>query len=524
MRRAWYGISPWPKTERCIFCQNVSPKPFIRPFHSSFPRSDLAVLLTPRKQVDTPLSAEPEPLYPRSSTSSFYNALDRQLRVSTDKRTALSSPIPPQTKAALLSQFHHAMATQDLDHIWPLYNIIYENGYIHHLSRRTLRHLFHYAVRSRATLNNFRRLQALMDDMKTRGIELRPPEYHAILNWVGGRAVPEMRPYHLNDALKLFEDMRASGTPATVDAYNILIYIASQRNDIPTAQRLYHDMVAQNIRPDAHTYATLITTMGRVGDTNSLERMLDQVKTFEHVASNVVVWNAAMGGLAANGYSDRAMAIFNEMHEALRWQKLPGRRRSEEITEVTPTEEESSKEKPEQHQEQQEPQFPAPAADVVSFQIHMGCLLDLNRIDDATELLLNLNLYGVRPTVTMYNALFAAVGQRYRRNKSIDDADLDCIRSLYKSMTDLAVPGNSDTMNTLINTLLDMGDTSFALQAFVELSKDDSATAKPGPHDVSRQAVAFLAPVRHALHRYKSLPGRPKPSQELLDRLSEVVG
>lgn len=504
----------------------VSPKPFIRPFHLSSRRSDVAGALTQRKHDDnSPLSAEAESLYPFSGTQSFYTALDHQLRASTEKRTTLSRPVPPQTKAGLLSQFHHAMATQDLDHIWPLYSIIYENNFIHHLSRRTFRHLFHYTVRSRATLANFRRLQALLDDMRTRGIELRPTEYHAILHWVGGRAVPAKRPYHLNDALKVFDEMRASGTPPTVDAYNTLIYIASQRNDIPTAQRLYHDMVAQSIPPDAYTYATLITTMGRVGDVSSLERMLDQVKTFQHVASNVVVWNAAMGGFAASGHADRAMAIFDEMHEVLRWQKWPGRRRSEEMTEVTPTGEESSKAQQERlHAERQEPQFPVPAADVVSFQIHMGCLLDLNRIEDAMELLMNLNSYGVRPTVTMYNTLFAAVGQRYRRKKDADNTDLSCIRSLYKSMIDLAVPANSNTMDTLINTLLDMGDTSFALQAFVQLSKDDSATAKPAPQNVSGQAVAFLAPLRHTLRRYKSLPGRPKPSQELLDRLSQVVG
>lgn len=428
-----------------------------------------------------------------------------------------------RSKTDILSEFHKALATQDIDCIWPKYNYLFHHKLLHHLSHRAYHQIFLYIIRGRATQKNLSRLLTVVDDMKSQGIELWEIEYNALMHWIGGRSVPKKRTYHLTEALALFNDMQKKGnlknSKNSLVAYNTLIYIASQVSEVRIAKQLYHDLVAKGLQPDAYTYSILLTSLGRMGDVEGIERILDQLQQMKHVTNSTVIWNAVISAYAMNGIMDKATSMFNDMHSVLRWKWSRGRRRQKTDS---ANDEDDLVDSPN-----------APPADEESFRIYIEAKLREKRIDEALRLLDEMIQYGLRPNAALYNSFFACFVKPDHDDKAGSAsylgsdptekaAHIDIVRRLYRSMENLQITPNSDTMYTLVSALLDLGDIRFALETFAKLSNQRiNSSTTISEEELLSQPVASLAKQRLKLDTKR--PSKIEPRQELLDRLQDIL-
>ncbi|KAI9316974.1 hypothetical protein BX666DRAFT_2027052 [Dichotomocladium elegans] len=423
---------------------------------------------------------------------------------STPNSTKTSPPIQQQqqqqrqqwSKPAALSELYRAMATQDIDLIWPFYTYLYHYHYHKHLSDHTYRQLFNFAANGKATQRNLNRLLALVEDMKERAMQLRMEEYHRLIHWVGGYTVPQKRSHHLTEALALFDEMQQYYTPSRV-VYNTLIHIASQLADVRTAQRLYHDMIAHDIQPDGYTYAILLSSMGQMGDREGIDRMMAELNDHDAIG-DTAVWNAAMAGYATqfNG-REKMEDMFDAMlgkHEMVR----------------------------------------APEADAETFRIYLQMMLKEGDRAKALALLKDMHTtYHIQPNLAIYNAFFESYVGGNGEDTNDATVRLDELRWLYEHMRINRVRPNSETMHRLVSALLDYGDIKGALRTFVQLSKNEagsfsgpsSSSEDPPPPAAPEQlqglAVRILTKRRHVLE--PTQPGAIEPNQELLDRLTNII-
>ncbi|KAI8083288.1 uncharacterized protein B0P05DRAFT_570635 [Gilbertella persicaria] len=330
---------------------------------------------------------------------------------------------PHQEKLSHLADFYRALATQDIDRIWPLYTYLYHNDMLSYLTKRNYYQLFTYTVRSRACQKNLHRLLAIVDDMRMKGYGLRVGEYNAVIHWVGGKTVPTLHTRHLIDALTWFEDMQKSSwrdeksgqeqhqdpVQPTIVTFNSLIHIAAELSDLRTAQKLYHDMMSRGIEPDRMTYATLLHAMSRIGDVEGMDSMLKDLrqKRLHHVISSTLIWNVLMTGYATHGHKKKAYDMFNQMLQMTSNKTRRKKRRS------------------------------IPTVDAESFKICIDLMLQDNRQAKAIQLLFRMKEYNIQPIVTIYNTLFASFKQ---------PQDLALLKSVYQHMKETQVKPNSDTM------------------------------------------------------------------------------
>ncbi|KAI9263317.1 hypothetical protein BDA99DRAFT_537325 [Phascolomyces articulosus] len=451
-------------------------------------------------------------------------------RINTDERRSVApNSCSKKDKASALSDFYRSLATQDIDSIWPKYSYLYHYQYHKYLTRRNFRQLFLSAIRSRSTQRNLHRLLVLIDDMKERGMQLKCNEYDALMHWIGGRTVPVKKSHHLTEALALFDEMQQQRAiqPSLV-TYNTLIHIASQVSDIRMAQRLYHDMIAHEIQPDAYTYATLLRSMGRMRDVDGMEQMLEQLQSMQHVANNTIIWNAALSGYAASGRIDDVKTMFTKMYNSLQQHN-----NNNNITTEKP---QQNLELEDEGKEQGEKK--APIADFQSFRIYIEALLSQDEQEEAVQILEDMIQHDIEPIAVIYNNLFRSFMNEDREeeeedNKPNDKNDLmmdetkrtqlATVKKLYQSMMELNVAPNSDTMYTLVSALLDLGDTKLALETFVQLNKKTATMEAVKDHAAmtDHDTVAMLAQRRFALDTTK--PSKLEPNQELLERLGKIV-
>ncbi|RUS24317.1 hypothetical protein BC938DRAFT_473779, partial [Jimgerdemannia flammicorona] len=262
--------------------------------------------------------------------------------LSTSKPHTKRKPTPSEERARLLSDFHHALSTQDLSHFWPAYVALNRDGVAERLTRRAYYQLFLYVSRLPNTINNLRRLLTLFDDMTTRGLRLRQSEYNILIHWVGGETVPRRYAAHLAKAMSIFDRMQlgdrdgdhlnrhaqraanddglahrphrvahydrdtpslisqepsrppSRGIPPDVVTLNTLIRVACEVHDLRSAQRLYDDMISRDMRPDVRTFTSLIHAFAKMGDVEAMERMRDAMRKAGVASSSVVTWNAVM--------------------------------------------------------------------------------------------------------------------------------------------------------------------------------------------------------------------------------------
>ncbi|CDS08662.1 hypothetical protein LRAMOSA10023 [Lichtheimia ramosa] len=481
MRSAWRVI---PISQQCVLCRHTCPR--LRSQLASQRTTLTGSFIERRIQTitTTPLNEERS----RRRDLSIIDCLDTARE--NDNMSNRRYP-GEQSKAATMSEFYRVLATQDIECIWPIYTFLYQHQYHRHLTARTYRQLFAFISKGRATQRNLNRLLALVEDMKERGIKLTINEYNMLINWVGGQTVPVKRSHHLTAALSLFNEMQQHYPPSLV-SYNTLIHIASQLSDVRMAQRLYHDMVAHDIQPDVYTYATLLSSMGKLGDLDGIEKMVNDLKNLGHMASrNVVVWNAVLAGYTGNHMNDKASSLFQQMHAAL----------------LSPESQSM------------------PAADSETFRIYMQAMLREHRRDEALDLLKEMELYNVKPTTAIYNALFASFmdddpeEDMLLRDHNSNDDTANILESLYTSMQQNNVTPNSETMHVLVSALLDAGDIQRALKIFVQLSKQEEQPTSTA--SLQGIAVAMLTKRRHILDH--SRPRKLQPNQELLDRLTQLM-
>ncbi|CAO3654136.1 unnamed protein product [Mucor hiemalis] len=275
-----------------------------------------------------------------------------------------------------------------------------------------------------------------------------------------------------------------------ISTFNILIHIATQLSDTRTSQKLYHDMISRGLQPDVYTYTTLLQSMGKMGDINGMDHMLKDIRKqgLNSTANNTVIWNVVMSGYACNGFQDRAYVMFQQMVESFieeqkrtLYAKKKKNRRLKQI----------------------------PTVDEESYRIYIDLLVHDNRREDALKALGSMDKLGMKPTVAIYNTLFAsfmkpASERLFELEVEEEDVnpqtqlDLDTVKKLYKSMNDIQVKPNSETMYTLVSAFLDLGDTKSALETFVFLTKERLLTLNKDPTNI-------------------------EPCQELLDKLNSVV-
>lgn len=493
MQRLWHRLNRVPSRTQCIYCNSLSTTSL-------------------RPKLTAPIF--PLEIYRFYDANSLFNTHPRRLEDEKPHNTIL-----PRNKSSLLSDFYRSLATQDIDQIWPLYTYFYNNDLLHHLTRKNYHNLFIYTIRSRASQKNLLRLTGLVDDMKQRGFSLKLSEYNALIDWVGGKAVPNRQSHHLTEALQLFEEMQqpyimnADGEKLpkepiqpTVPTYNTLIHIAAQLSDLRTAQKLYHDMISRGLEPDKYTYCTLLHVMGRLGDVDGMDMMVRELKQ-QGLTRHTVIWNVITSGYAANGFKERAYAIFDQIIRNHKKKK----KRARDI----------------------------PKPDAETFKIYIELLLSDGKRKEAISSLDQMRGLGIRPIVTIYNALFDSFTRTKLKNSqdpfnylfeidpieeiedpAITKGKLETIQTLYQQMKDLQVKANSETMYTLVSAFLDLGDTKSALEAFVSLSEKVNLTNKPSIHT---NAVSSLSKNKKSLAMKNNEPLKIEPRQELLDRLNNIV-
>lgn len=524
MRRLWHRLNTVPSQTHCIYCTAFSRNTLLFP-------SILSRIQTPT----------PTPSY---QTTSPFTTLQQQQRNNESREEPLpqgESYLLHTNKPALLADIYRSLATQDIDRIWPLYTYLYNNNLLSHLTRKNFYSIFLYTVRSRPCQKNLHRLSALTDDMRRLGIQLRIQEYNALIDWTGGKTVPNRRPHHLLDALQIFNDMQQSEivdeeggivkinpVQPNISTFNILIHIATQLSDTRTSQKLYHDMISRGLQPDVYTYTTLLQSMGKMGDVNGMDHMLKDIRKqgLNDTANNTVIWNVVMSGYACNGFRDRAYVMFQQMVESY----------VEEQKRLLLLHSKKKKKNHRLKHKQQQQQIPT--VDEESYRIYIDLLVHDNRREDALKALESMNELGMKPTVAIYNTLFASfmkpASERLFQLEEEEAAaaandnpqtqlDLDTVKKLYKSMNDIQVKPNSETMYTLVSAFLDLGDTKSALETFVFLSNTSKNLAKKTSRkSIQSNSVATLAKERLLTFDNKD-PTHIEPCQDLLDRLNSVV-
>lgn len=521
MRRLWHRLNTVPSQTHCIFCTAFSKNTLLFPS------------LLSRTNSTTPIL--PLELSKSYQTSTLFSNNRNESREETTQNTSLLEPnIRHTNKPALLADIYRSLATQDIDRIWPLYTFLYNNNLLSTLTRKNFYSIFLYTIRSRPCQKNLHRLTALTEDMRKLGIQLRIQEYNALIHWVGGKTVPHKRPHHLLDALQLFDDMqqpevtdesgqiiKKNPVQPNVSTFNTLIHIAAQLSDNRTAQRLYHDMVSRGLQPDVYTYTTLLQSMSKMGDVSGMDHMLKDIRQngLNSMANNTVIWNVVMSGYACNGYKDRAYAMFEQMLESY----MDHQKRI--VTDSV-----KSKKKKKQHKQQNIKLKQIPVVDEESYRIYIDLLVHDDRRKEAIVALANMDKLGIKPTITIYNTLFTSYMKPANEHLFETDIDqdpeiplkLDTVKQLYKSMTDIQVKPNSETMYTLVSAFLDLGDTKSALETFVFLSNTSNNLSKQHPRkSIQFNSVATLAKERLLIANKD--PSKIEPCQELLDRLNSVV-
>ncbi|ORX61388.1 hypothetical protein DM01DRAFT_1121581 [Hesseltinella vesiculosa] len=367
---------------------------------------------------------------------------------------------------SLLSLFYNGLASKNIETIWSLYHALYQHKRLADLSRQNFRQVLLILSQAPKSQANLHRLLTIVSDMEYYQVPLRRSEYHSIMRWVGGATVPKPRPKHLSEALQWLAQMERPSHPhqpaiqPKLVTYNILIHTASQTNDILTAQRLYHSMLAKGIKADVYTYTTLLHCMATTGDVHGVQLMVDRLEREgqSHLLCNTVTWNV----LLSSYYScqqDRANDMFKDMTRALVQPAITN--------------------------DQNSPS--PPKADAITFQLHIHHLLDHQRYDDAIRVLVDTMIPHCPPPLVMYHTFFTALGQASPPLSSPQHLAhvqrlVGCLKSQHLAIT-------SVTLDTLIPPLLDHGDTLYALETFVDLCQQHHIT----------------------------------PSQDLLDRLHSVV-
>ncbi|KAI8380179.1 hypothetical protein BD560DRAFT_444860 [Blakeslea trispora] len=431
----------------------------------------------------------PSFLSPRSFHSPFrHSRLSSSVALPTTTTTTIDHI---KSRASLLANFYRALATQDIDRIWPLYTYLYNNDLLSHISKRNYHQIFTYTARSRGCSKNLHRLLAIVEDRRRRGYSLRLSEYNALIHWVGGKSVPQLHTHHLLDALDVFDLMQRSSwvdertgqelpqepVAPCLTTFNSLIHIAAELSDLRTAQKLYHDMVSRGIQPDEYTYATLLHAMSKMDDLNGIDYMLKDIK--QKRLHNTVIWNVLMSVYGVHGQRDKAYALFRKMLRA------PIRHALHHI----------------------------PRVNAESFRVCIDLLIQDKRRPDAVRLLFLMQpQHRVAPIASIYNTLFASFQHHHNKNQ------LRMLKRIYQHMKDSQVKPNSETMYTLVSAFLDLGDTKSGLEAFVALSQD---TAESKLVAIESNTVATLA--RQRLLLTNNSPSKIEPSVELLERLNKIV-
>ncbi|KAG1120856.1 hypothetical protein G6F42_012662 [Rhizopus arrhizus] len=487
MRRLWHRLNSVPSQTKCIYCNTLSRN----------------VILPSLLSRATPLF--PLELFRPYSSDNSINTTE----VSTQKTQAHvmenSQDIElsmRRNKATLIADFYRSLSTQDIDRIWPLYTYLYNNDYLNCLTRKNYHNLFVYTIRSRACQKNLHRLNALVDDMRQRGFSLRLSEYNSLINWVGGKTVPHKHPHHLIDALQLFDEMQQpyridenTGEKVEKDVvqpnvatFNSLIHIAAQLLDLRTAQKLYHDMVSRDLQPDQFTYSTLLHAMGKMGDVDGIDRMLDDVQSsgLNNVMNTTVIWNVVMTGYACNGAKDRAYGLFKQMLDSRK------RRRRKPSKKA------------------------APVVDAESFRIYIDIMI---HDDKRKEAISALSFMSQEP-----NFRLEVDTSEHDMDDPQRKENLDTLEKIYQHMKDTQVKPNSETMYTLVSAFLDLGDTKAALEVFVHLSTNQNNTENNAEKsNVRSTSVAKLAKDRCLRMQCDNEPSKIEPNPELLERLNSIL-
>ncbi|CAO3601337.1 unnamed protein product [Absidia cylindrospora] len=487
----WCGVSHSLLLIFCFFCPAFIPKDAKVFKYAVIPPCRAYTKQQRRSFTTLPMVRWMDTLPGNQDTSTTASTLQQQQQQQQQQHDRPSST-PAIATSGILSQFYRGLATQNIEQLWPLYSTMYQHHLHTRLTRNNYRQLVQVTARSPKTQRNLHCLLAVMEDMQTLRIPLRLSDYNIIMAWVGGATVPERRPRHLTDALAWLTTMEQQTSPViepNVVTYNTLIHTASQANDILTAQRLYHAMLAKGIDADAYTYTTLLHSMATMGDIQGVQDMVTRLQrkgldtTLLH---STVTWNMLLdcyysaestSTISTPTMDEDGMEIVEDKVDNDMYQSKADTMFHAMVDALN------------------DPQQQTPSADPITFQIRMDYLLGQQQRDDAIRLLLDtMPQHHIQPTITMYNKLFASF-----LIKEEDDDDSTTavtassqqqLRQLYTSL--LQQPEQlptSDTLYTLINALLDHHNTTLALEAFVHLCQEKQLA----------------------------------PCQELLDRLSGVL-
>ncbi|KAI9280744.1 hypothetical protein BY458DRAFT_500243 [Sporodiniella umbellata] len=413
-------------------------------------------------------------------------------------------PREEMNKAFVAADLQRAFATQNIERIWPLYNFLYDNDMLDLLTQQNYYQLFTFTLRAPATKTNYFRLFTIVDDMKAKDVPLRFTEYNSLIAQIGNQPEVMLRPYHLSDALNLFDEMQKDkAIKPSVEIYNTLIALASRLSEYRTAQKLYRDMKTRGIEADVYTYTTLIRLLGKIKDVQGLQQIIEEAKSklTPEGKRSVAFWNAQMLAYRTNALEEKAEAILSQL-------KRKARRKENKIR--------SGKWRK---------GLPSPDAESYRILIEQA-ILEKRPMAEPLALLRDMKAMSIKPFARIYNSLFRAfmipIGETLPADEKTEkQKQLKKLFLNYKRDIEFVEP-NSETVYTLVSGFLDLGEIKCALESFVFLNNYANRTMPETPIlNLHYHAVAILAEERHASQR--KVPRKLEIPKELLDRLREIV-
>ncbi|KAI7870346.1 hypothetical protein BDF14DRAFT_1741218 [Spinellus fusiger] len=368
-------------------------------------------------------------------------------------------------------------------------------------------------------------------------------------------------------------DVEYRGMRPCLVTFNTLIHIATKMSDISTAQRLYYDMLAQKIDPDSYTYTTLIHGMGKMGDIGGVERMLDHLREnkLDYLINSTIAWNAIMSSYAHNGMYDKVFSMFKDMMGALKEQKKRGIKDTTPMS-IPPADIESFRINIElllwnrRFRDAKRSlndietygiqpiaaiynaffaYFMQPSSDAPHSE-HMLEHIPEKIKKDTLEALSTDPVYGEEEDEERMKTEEQEEQEEQKKNNERESGfdtetsnkthpshfftysphtpltthtSSTIVQQLYASMRHKKVQPNSDTMYTLVSALLDLGETTLALETFVQLTNEASLT--PPKLDLRASSIAVLAQQRFKIT--KKNPTRVEPNPLLFDRLNSLL-
>jgi len=158
----------------------------------------------------------------------------------------------------------------------------------------------------RGDLRSMDAVQSLLDEMRSKGMELEEETYNMLIDGF-------VRFGDMEAAESVFRELDQKIGPSVV-SYTTLLRGYGMKQDMVSAKRIFQDLRARNIKPDRISLNTFLSACVRSGDLALARRVfLEMERMGGKVSPDVVSFGALTLGYAKEGDYGRAWSCYSEM-------------------------------------------------------------------------------------------------------------------------------------------------------------------------------------------------------------------